>query len=563
MNCVSLSRGFTRTVVAAASAIAILLSSAMAAVAADAKPIAVVSIAGVKKLQDDVKYLTAAAGVEEEGKSVVALLRLYTPGIDPNKPIGVVLLPHEGDIEELIFLPVTNLKAFLTVLEPQIGEPLSTEGGIMEFDDGQKLFVKEQAGWAFAARNKAMLATVPQDPTPWLGDMPKTHTIAAKILVKNIPQDVLAAGMDEIKYAFERSLDLLSDVGPDVNPDDAAKTGRGLVTALEKQVNETDEMLFGLTIDPTTKKLTFEVKQLAVDGSDLAKQFALASDTKTNFAGFIMPGAAVHGNFSGKMSEDDVKQFAATLTAARKDLLNRIENDPVLTPERREGSKKYATRLFDLLDEALKDGKIDGGFSVMLEPKSFTVVAGGHFAKAAEFEQIFKDLAVDAQGEPDLPELKANVSSHGGVNFHTVSQAVPEDWSEARDVIGDKAIWTIGTSKTALYVAFGRNGESLLKQVIDNSATSADKTVPPSRVTVAMLPIFKFLASIDERPLLPLVVKAVEDANAGDKILFSQEPVERGISAKMSIEEGVLRPIGVAVKEAIKTFFGNGDDSEL
>lgn len=548
-----------RPLAAGLSSLAILVSSAALAFAVEAKPVAVISVASVKKLQDSVKYLAASAGEEDSGKGAAGILRIYTQGIDPEKPIGVVLVPHDGDIEEVIFLPVKNLNALLAILQPQIGDPLSTEGGIYEFDDGQKLFVKEQEGWAFAVRQKALLTDLPKDPSAWLGDLPATYTIAARIMVQNIPADVRASGLDEIKFALERGLELLGDVSPEIDPQNAAKTGRGLVSSLEKQINETDDIVVGLLIDPTTKKFTLEVKQQAVEGSDLAKQYALASDSKTNFAGFAMPEAAVFGNFSNKMSEGDIKQLQITLDAARKELLSKIENDPVITPERREGAKKFATRLFDLLDENAKEGKIDGGFSVVLEPKSFSMVAGAYFSKGKEFEKLLIDLATAAQGEPDLPVIKANVSSYAGVNFHTVSQAVPADWAEAREVIGESAVWTVGTSEKALYVAFGRNGESLLKQVIDSSANSADKLIAPSRITVSVLPILKFLASIEERPFMAEIVAATEQG-AGDKISFSEEAIPRGVSQKIVIEEGVLKPIGIAIKKAIGLFFGNEFD---
>jgi signal transduction histidine kinase len=67
--------------------------------------------------------------------------------------------------------------------------------------------------------------------------------------------------------------------------------------------------------------------------------------------------------------------------------------------------------------------------------------------------------------------VKLNAGKHGNVSLHTITVDLPDSADEsARDLFGgDKVNIVLGTAPKALYLAFGKDGEALLKKAIDAS----------------------------------------------------------------------------------------------
>ena len=87
-----------------------------------AKPVVVASFAGYDELLGDVKLAGDLAGHPDLDKSVDAALTLFTKGrglagIDTKRSSGAVILAGEGKPTGYLFLPVTDLKASLALLE--------------------------------------------------------------------------------------------------------------------------------------------------------------------------------------------------------------------------------------------------------------------------------------------------------------------------------------------------------------------------------------------------------------------------------------------------------------
>ena len=185
----------------------------------------------------------------------------------------------------------------------------------------------------------------------------------------------------------------------------------------------------------------------------------------------------------------------------------------------------------------------------MLDDKTIDFAAGGLVADGKEIEASFKRLIELAENEPDFPTVKLNSGSHAGITFHSITAPIPESEKEARDILGDKVNIILGTGPKAVYIAFGKNAESLLKQVIDKSAQDGSKAVPPLQLNVALLPILKFAASVDtNNEIIPELVKVLEKSGK-DKVNLISQPIKNGNNIRIQVEEGVLQVIGAAVQK--------------
>lgn len=186
----------------------------------------------------------------------------------------------------------------------------------------------------------------------------------------------------------------------------------------------------------------------------------------------------------------------------------------------------------------------------MLDAKTIDFAAGGLVADGKAIEDSFKRLIELAKNEPDFPTVKLNSGSHGGITFHSVTAPIPDSEKEARDILGDKVNIVLGTGPKAVYIAFGKNAESLLKQVIDKSAQDGSISVPPMQLNVALLPILKFAASVDpNNEIVPELVKVLEKSGK-DKINFTSKPIKNGSNLRIQVEEGVLQIIGAGAQKA-------------
>lgn len=519
---------------------------------AQVKPVLVVSVSSVEDTLADIVYVTKAAGQEDLGRTAMLSSSIYLNGVDKKKPIGMYVAPKPNSSEfvPVGFVPVSDLKTFLKTFEGFIGAPKDAGDGILEIaGGGMPIYIKEKTGWAFVSNAKENLTDLPADPAALLGGLPKEYTLAVKVNVANVPADLKKVGVDAIKEGFERQLQNNPRGGADA--EFIEKMQRNQLESLVKMVDELDEITMGFAIDGPGKRTYLDVNVTAREGTSLAKQYAMLADAKSSFAGFLLPNAAATLNLTQTMLKEDVDQVVGMLKGVKATALKEIDNDPSLDDPKRAAAKEVLGSLLDAFTKTVEGGKIDGGAVLVLDAKSLDFAAGGLVANGKEIEDSFKRLIDLAKNEPDFPTVKLNSGSHGGITFHSITAPIPESEKEAREILGDKVNIILGVGPKAVYVSFGKNAESLLKQVIDKSAQDGSKAVPPMQLNVALLPILKFAASMDNsnNKIVAEMIKVLE-ASGKDKINVLSQPIKNGNNIRIQVEEGILQVIGAAAKQA-------------
>ncbi len=523
---------FRSTLLMALAALAPLVASITGALAQDLKPVAVVSIASVEETLADVGYITSVAGMEDAGKTARLFGSALTSGMDKKRPAGLYVVPKDGDFHAIAFLPVSDLKQLLEIHKEYVGEPRDAGGGILEIGLDRSAFIKEQGGWAFVAESSEHLTGLPQDPLKLLGDLPKNYNIALRILVQNVPQELRQTFLDEIKFGLERTLD--QQQGANVDREALERTAKSSLKSIEQYFTEAEEVLVGWAVDAAAKRTHIDVNVTAKEGTELAKQMAMNVDAKSAFTGVLLPDAAITLNASAKLSESDIAQAQTAFKTIRDQATAKIDDDPNLKPEQRGVAKEVVSKLFDVLEETAKTGKIDGGFALVLAPKSISMVGGGYVVDGPAFERSIKEIVNLGKNSPDFPKVQLNAGSHGGITLHKLSFAVPQE-PEARELLGEKLDAVLGIGPKSVYFAAGKDAESLLKKVIDQSAQAGQKAVPAAQLNVSVLPILKFMASVDENPLLPGLIATLEKAG-NDKLLITSQASARGSSMRIEIQ---------------------------
>lgn len=528
----------------AALAMLALAALPVSQLAAQVKPVAVVSLASIQETLADIGYVTRAAGAEDAGRTAILLGNAFTNGLDKKRPIGLYIVQSAGEFQGVAFIPVSDINVVFETFKEQLGEPKDVGDGVLQVGTAQTAFVKEVNGWAFVSQSKANLLKLPEDPTTLLGQLPAQYNVAVKVFSQNFDPQLKRLAIDEMKAGFERGLD---NSNADVDPEVAEALGRQIVGDMERFINESDELLIGLAIDAQSKKTYLDVSLTAIEGSTLAKQMALMQESKTAFGGFLKNDAALTLNLTSKLSPQDIQRGQQTIKQFRQKTMQQIDNDPDLAADKRGPAKAVVGKFFDVIDQTVAAGRIDGGAALVLEPESIAFAAGALVADGKALEAAVKDLVALAKDEPEFPSVKLNAAQHAGVTFHRLTAPISENDKEARDLFGENIDIVLGTSEKSVYVAFGDNCENLLVSIIDASAQQAQAVVPPFQLNVSLLPILKFAESVDDNPAVPALVELLKKAG-NDRISLTATPITRGAQYRLEIQEGVLQVIGEAGK---------------
>jgi len=513
------------------------------------KPVAVVSIASIKETLADIGYITKAAGMEDAGKSAAFFASALTTGIDKEKPMGLYVVPKAGDFHAVAFIPLepNGLSTILKVHKEQVGEPQDAGNGILEIGKGRTAFVREQGPWAFVAESKEHLADLPADPGALLGTLPKSYNFAAKLMVQNIPDDLRKMALSEIKLGMERFLSSPAAQRGNIDREQAQNLTKIYTANLDKLINESDELFVGLGIDPTAKHAVLDVGFSAKDGTSLARQMALQTEAKTNFAGFLLPEAAITMNAAGKVSKEDIEQIGPVMKSVREQYAKQLDDAPNIPADKRDAIKGLLNQFIDVVEKTIAGGRTDGGLAVVLLPKSVSFIAGGLVADGAAIEKILKSAVDLGQGHRDFPQVQLNAGMLGDLKLHKLTAPIPDE--EAKQVLGDKLEIIFAVAPKRFFVAGGKDAEGLLKKVVDASAAAPEKSVPPMQMTIAVLPILKFYRSVDDNPMVAGLIASLEQTG-NDRVTILSEAGARSSTTRVEVQEGVIRAAGEGAKAA-------------
>ena len=508
-----------------------------------AEPLAVVSLKPTDELQADIEYLLEATGTSQLGQFVLPQVTAFLQGIDGKRPIGLIVSVEESEFIPLGFVPVTDLKGFLSQLQEQVGEPIDAGDGIMEFQGPQSVFVKEQGGWAFVAESVESLESLPAQPAQLLGGLHNEYDIGIRAYVRNIPEQFKQMAIGQISAGLDQGL-----AGQD-DPN-ARRLAEAQVAQLRQMIQETDVVTLGWRIDEDGKQTYLDFSLTAVEGTKLSGQMESAAAATTSFPGFMVPDAAISGNFAGVIPADQIDQSVAALDSVEKSALTEIENDDDLpSDEARNAAKQLVSTFFGVARSTIKSGKIDSVTSIILKPKAMTLVSAAHVASGEEVESAVKQLVELAETEPDISfsKVQFNAEQHAGVDFHVLSLPIPDE-EYVSQVLGDQLDIVIGTGETSAYVALGTDGLTHLKRMVDASSNSQSAKVDPFNVTIALTPILEFADSIESNPIVSGLAQSLAVSGGKDHVRVRTTAIENGVTYRFLIEEGVLRLVGQGVQ---------------
>ena len=389
---------------------------AVAQTAGEAKPVAVVAFAGYDELMKDFNFIGELGDQKGASDMIDQFVQMFTQGkglagFDKSKPIGAIIQTDGQMPSGAICLPVSDVNALLDVAKG-MGVTVADEvDGVSQIKtpQGAGVFMKKSGSWAMLSMAPAMFDGLPEDPATMLAPLVKEYDIAAKVLMKNLPEAYRQQAVDAMSQGGQARLPKESDE----EYAERQKAFEGQLTQLKEFINDLDDVTVGIKIDNDKSNAFFDFAYTALPGTKLAKKVAANSKVTTNFAGFAKPEAAMNVQFASVTNSADVSQIQQMIDTARAKGNAAIDK----TSKIEEGSKAKAKEaLEDFLaafQKTLEGGVTDGGASLELGDNSMSLVAG---AFVADSQKVLDGLKKYAELETtELPKLELDAETVGDV----------------------------------------------------------------------------------------------------------------------------------------------------
>ncbi len=540
------------------------------------KPLMVVSVSSIDAVLTDADYIKMKAAPQ-----IPILLKAAAApilqGVDMKRPLGVAVSlegPAAGtglpEPTAVSFIPVNDLDAVFDTINQFGGRTEDLGGGITQVTPpgggGRSSFVKESNGYAFVALEQSFLKNLP-DPAKVLGRLPFNYDMAVAVNVSSLPEEVKQFAIGMISEGIDQSLENVprepeeTDAEYEIRKKVAQQTARSFLEALERAIDEMEQLALGMTIEGNEKKVLLDIVEIAKPGTKTAEQIAQLAAVRSRFAALADPRAPFSMNVASVVTDEGTIQLQLQqLQQAKQTLVTAIEQE-IDSQEERDIAKKFLDRGWNLLTAQVKEGRSDGSFVLrQTASQQFQLIGGFYLADAKEAERLVKDTIKFAQQtEEDVPEFKLDFAQHGGVNLHELVLPPPPNAEAARQmtkVVGRNPKAFIGFGQDSVWVALGSEALSALKGAID-ATRSAPQQVQPLSMHLSLLPFMKLA---EDQPAVGRIMQRIKAGNDGIRI-GNKVVNPTTVRTRFEVDEGVIEMIGIAIQEATTGgALGGGDD---
>lgn len=528
---------------------------AVAQSAGEAKPVAVVAFAGYEELMKDINFIGELGDQKGASDMIDQFVQLFTQGkglagFDKTKPIGAIIQTDGQMPSGAICLPVSDVNALLDVAKgmgvtvDDMGEGVSQ----IKSPQGAGVFMKTAGSWALLSMAPTMFEGLPEDPATLFAPLVKEYDVAAKVIVKDLPEAYRQQAIDAMSQGGQARI-------PNESDEDYAERQKGFEAQLAQMkdfINDLDNVVVGIKIDNDKKNAFFDFAYTALPGTKLAKQIADNSKVTTNFAGFSKPEAAINVQFASATSGADVSQIHQMIDTARAKGSAAIEKTSKIEDGSKAKAKEALEDFLAAFQKTLEGGVTDGGASLELGDNSMSLVAGAY---VADSQKVLDGIKKYAELETtELPKVELDAETVGDVKFHNVTYKIPAGDEKAKKLLSENGEMIVGVGKNAVYFAVGADPVAAVKAAIAASAKSPKKAIMPFEMTIGLKQALEFAKSVadeDKKPLIENLAEAVDSAESGsDHVRLVGEPIKNGIRTRLELQEGVLSAIGKGASQA-------------
>jgi hypothetical protein len=279
------------------------------------------------------------------------------------------------------------------------------------------------------AETQEALAAVPEQiPEEVRQKLPEGWTLGASVLVKNIAPEQRRQWAERLRSDAAREL----TPRPGESEEDFKVRkwlSEWLADWAASLLDQVEQLRIGLGVDASREALVVEMAVQPAAGSALAEAMQKAGQAQTAFGGVLLPEAALSAHAVVRYPAGEFHQVAPLVEMLKVRALQQRPR-PGQTPEQAQAQRELTTALLDLVEKTLKSGRVEGAFSVLLQPDRFTLLAGAYVADGRALEKLLERLVAEARKErPAEVDRYVKLRAHEvqGVHLHVVRFPVPKN----------------------------------------------------------------------------------------------------------------------------------------
>lgn len=534
---------FSRARCAARCGLALLVSvmASLAAVRAADNPvvgaIAIDSYADVKKqvawVGEQVGFPQISAMMETGIMTLTQFKGLA--GLDPARPIGVVVTASGETPVVHGYIPVKNLDQLLGVFEGVVG-PAQKDGDkrILMPPGAPPIEIVEKDGWAVVAMQGSPAGTANAEAllTKLTGEL----SIGAQLFPSSMPEAMRA----QVKAMIEQSADAAAAQG---QPIDAAMLG-----AAFESLAETESMTFGVAVEPAKERLFFENRTVMVAGSEAAAVWATAGKVDRVIGlpvGADGKAAAVLAYHAQAVPEATRAAVEATLAQSLPAGTGAPVNDTMVG------------LLQDIVGAMLDAGGVNVGVAMDTsgaKPDALlpAVTLSAMIKDGPALEaQVKKRLGVEGSLPPGAT-VKFDTGKQAGATLHEITidlAGVP-----GAEKIGEKLVITLAVGADRACILFGGDVQGRLASALESAGKGDAGKKPLTGVDLSVAGLMAYSAATmqatggnDEAATVLGQVAKDAAAKPSAQVQVMVRPIQQGVAMRLTIDAGALQAIAAAV----------------
>lgn len=514
------------------------------------EPVVVVSLASIDKLTQDVNYIASVVGnaqAAQAGGMFSVMARSFTNGIDPTRPIGVIVPLVNQTPQPIALVPTDDVKSVLKRLEAQTGGPADEleDGTLLVIVGASEVYIRQAGPWAIVAPQRELLDLAPADPSTVFEGMGNDFDLAFRLRLQQVPADLRSMLTAQIRQGFEQAMEQQQNA----ESESAREMAETQLQQLQMLLEQADELAVGINVDQAGKQVALEGSFTAVPGSDLAAMYGGQAAIPSRFSSVIRDDAAAYYHAATSISPAAVKQTRAALETYLKAMDNAIAGESDLSSEQKVELTAMIERIADLAMASIEEGKADVGALLLADPSKFQFVFGAFVADGDEAAELVKELAEKVENEPNAPTFKFDQSTYKGVTMHLVEAEVPEKQDEARKIFGETLQLHVGTGDKVVYAAIGENSQQLMQELIDAGEGDNVGDRPVGQFKLSLLPILQYAQSIETNETLSAMIDSLSRAPDAGNVRVISRSIDNGAKTRVTIGEGILQAVGAAIRQ--------------
>lgn len=523
---------------------------------AQAKDMLVISFAGVERIWEDAAFIGKLAGVDNLAENLKQTLSAQTgeagvPGVDAKSPCGVVVRTDGAQFFVLGYVPVTDLNKTIEFIKSRNGD-ITQENDLYKVNlpNGQSAFLMQKGQWAIISTTQPALQQAPQQPPQELLDLARKYDLAINAHIANIPPMFTQLALGMIQQGMQAGMQRQPNQTEEQFQSQKAMVERSF-QQMQVAISEMDRIMLGFNIDSAQSQVVLDIDQLALPGTESAKEVALNKDLATPYAGFVWKDATFVVRETAKAGPRSVAQLKDILDQYDR-MMSQAFKQSKMSQREQELVNKFVSAFLSAIKETAEKETFNLATSCRLDEKHLEGVFAFRLAGAEKVEkEIVEMLEAAAKDDPKAAEsVKINAATYNGVRCHVVNIS-PDSLKEApeslRQMLGANAAFVFAFGEKDMYMAFGPNAMELLKTALDASG----KDVPVDKVLemqLAVRPLAEFILQVAGDHLKPegrdFVQQLLSSTGEKDRIIHEGTIIENGSRSHIVFEEDALKITG-------------------